>query len=544
MKVLEETPDEYESGISSLTAGTLEEVYTKILSHIEEGDNVLELGCGPGTLAVLAAKKRANVIAIDISEKMIAHAKEKGLNEGVSENIKFITGDITNIETILPKMKFDIIISTLALSELRHLEQQLVFNQCWKILTPEGKVAFADEVKPKGWGYKRLVYSVKRSIYATATYWKTKKTTSAIERFSERLIATGFETLHQELFVGDTFELLIAQKHLTRPLPVFLSDQKMRGVKGWIRGFFCVLRAGSVLIPIESGLYIYGNPTDQSPVLVTANYQLTVRRVGSALQEQDVYLLVADAMGENVWCAARGDKFSTNEVVEVIKATRIGELVSHRRLILPQLAAGGIDHREVRDTIGWKARFGPVYAKDIPQYLQTGKKTEKQRTISFDLRERLEMAFQQSFFLSKFLFFWLFVVGLLGRIILPNFDLFEIFILLLPILWLSYIVFALFFPLFPTKSFLKRSILYGVLLAFLLSTFGGLWNPQVTIINVSQWFVIGFALGHFLGMDYSGASPISKPTEIDEEYPTMIILLGASLVILLALTIVGLVITW
>jgi ubiquinone/menaquinone biosynthesis C-methylase UbiE len=543
MKVLEEIPEEYESRISSLTSGTLEEVHNRILGLIKESDRVLELGCGPGSLAIRCAKKGANVVAIDISEKMINYAMEKSQREGVTDRIKFITDDFTRLDILFANEKFDAIISTLALSELRHLEQQLVFDQCWEILVDEGLVAFADEVKPTGWGKNSLVYSLKRVFYTTITYWKTKRTTSAINRFSDRIEQTGYKIIQSEHFAGNSFQLITAIKQSNKHPPRFLSDQILRGIRGWIRGVLCVLRAGSALIPIEPGLYIYGNPTEKSPVMVTANYQLTVRRVSTALQQQNSYLLVADTMGENVWCAARGDKFSTKEIAEVIKATRINELVEHRRIILPQLAAGGIDHRDVKKETGWKARFGPVYARDIPAYLQTGKKDEKQRSVSFRLRERFEMALQQSFFLSKFFFLWLFLTGLIGKMIFPSFYLFEINVLLLPILWLSYLLFALLFPIFPTRSFLKRSIMYGFFLAILFAAFGQ-YVHYGNLIWMSQLFVVGFAMGHFLGMDYSGATPISKPTDIDKEYPTMIILLGTTLLILLVLTCLGLIVDW
>ncbi|UCG01944.1 MAG: methyltransferase domain-containing protein [Candidatus Heimdallarchaeota archaeon] len=539
MKVLEETPDEYESGIIKLTAGKISEVYEKILEHVNEGSHVLDLGCGPGTLAVLCAKKGAHVVAIDFSEEMITFAYEKGRQEEVLENLTFLQGDITQLDTLLPERKFDLIVSTLALSELRHLEQQLVFDQCWELLTKEGKIAFADEVKPHKWGIKRLIYSIRRFFYAVATYWKTKKTSRALKRFQQRLKASGFETLQIERFVRDTFELIISQKQPTKPPPTVLSDQKLRGIRGQTRNISCILRAGSALIPIEPGLYIYGNPSEKSPVLVTANYQRTVRIVGRVLKNQDAYLLVADTMGENVWCAARGDKFGLREVAEVIKATRIEEQVQHRKLILPQLTAGGIDHREVKATTGWSCRFGPIYAKDISLYLASGKKTEKQRTISFKTRERLEMALQQSYFLSKFFFFWFFLIGIVGINILPQVTLFSIAILLFPMIWLVYLFFALIFPLFPTRSFLRRGIYYGGLLTIIFLGIGKVL--EYTLVGMSQWAVIGFAIGMFLGMDYSGATPISKPTEIDEEYPTMIILLGISLILLLVLTVIGLI---
>ncbi|MHA2292110.1 MAG: corrinoid protein-associated methyltransferase CpaM [Candidatus Hodarchaeales archaeon] len=539
MKVLEESPDEYETGISKLTAGMIEEIYKRILAHIKVGDEVLELGCGPGTFSILCAKKGAKIVAIDISEKMITFAKEKSREMDVSDSIQFILGDFTSFERFLPKQKFNVIVSTLALSELRHLEQQFVFNQSWNILTNEGIVAFADEVKPPTWGYKRFIYSVKRFFYSITTYWKTKKTTKAIIRFKERLIGAGFQVSESSHFLKDTLELVIGQRMKTQPPPAILSDQKMRGIRGIIRSGLCNLRAGSALIPIEPGLYMYGNTTKKSPVLVTANYQRTIRIVGSALQNQDVFLLALDTLGENVWCAARGDKFNSNVLLEAINSSRVEEFVDHRRLILPQLAAGGIDHSEIKKLSGWSVKFGPVYAKDIPIYLESGMKTRDQRKISFDLRERLEMAIQQSFFLSKFFFFWIFLVGLIGTIFLPQISLFSKAVLLLPMLWISYLIFGLIFPLFPTKSFFRRSILFGIMLAVISTTIGIFFDK--TLIGTSQWTVISFALGHFLGMDYSGASPISKPSEIDDEYPNMIILLGICLGILLILAVVGLI---
>jgi len=540
MKVLEETPDEYESGIVKITSGMIKEVYERILDFIEEGHEIIDLGCGPGTLAILCAKKGAQVVAIDASEEMIMFATEKSQKEGVSDNITFIHGDITQLEALFPQKKFDFIVSTLALSELRHLEQQLVFNQCWDLLKEEGKIAFADEVIPSNWGMKRLIYSIKRKFYSITTYWKTKKTTHDVKRFQQRLESSGFESLQTHQFASDTLELNIYQRMMTKPPPPVLSDHIVRGIKGRIRNIFCILRSGSSLIPIEAGLYTYGNPTNQSPVLITANYQRTVSIVSEAIKNQDVYLLVADSLGENVWCAARGDKFGLKEVTEVIKATRIEELVQHKKVILPQLAAGGINHRELKTTIGWSSKFGPIYAKYIPQYLKTGKKTEKQRTITFDLRERLEMAVQQSYFLSKFFFFWVFILGLVGWYVFPTISVFTIFFLSLPLVWVVYILFAILFPLFPTESFLKRGVQFGGLLLVLFAGIG--LGLEGTIIEICQWAVLGYAMGIFLGMDYSGASPISKPTEIDKEYPTMIILLGGCLIVFLILVTIGLLI--
>ena len=135
-----------------------------------------------------------------------------------------------------------------------------------------------------------------------------------------------------------------------------------------------------------------GNPGRSSPVLVTSNYDLTVRRVCRALKDVDCYLLVAPAGGIDVWCAAGGGKFTIDSIVSILKTSRIAELVDHRMLILPQLCANGINLVELAKRTGWSAVFGPVNAADIPAYLQEGHCSERMMRVTYTVRERLEMA--------------------------------------------------------------------------------------------------------------------------------------------------------
>ena len=144
--------------------------------------------------------------------------------------------------------------------------------------------------------------------------------------------------------------------------------------------------------PTRPRLIRIGNPGRRSPVLVTTNYDLTVRRVRRALDGVDCWLLVAPAGGVDVWCAASGGRFTIESIISILKTTRIGELVDHRRLILPQLCATGINLFELRRRTGWAGVFGPVQAEDVPEYLRTRRKPEAMMRVPFALRERLEMA--------------------------------------------------------------------------------------------------------------------------------------------------------
>lgn len=145
--------------------------------------------------------------------------------------------------------------------------------------------------------------------------------------------------------------------------------------------------------PTRTGLRAIGNPTPESPVLVTCNYDLTVRKLTRALRGQDVWIVVAPSSGINVWCAAAGGHFSTHSVVTALKTSGISNRVGHRTAILPQLSATGVLSRDVRKRTGWRVEFGPVYIKDIPEYLETGRRvTDEMRHVYFSVRQRLEMA--------------------------------------------------------------------------------------------------------------------------------------------------------
>lgn len=140
---------------------------------------------------------------------------------------------------------------------------------------------------------------------------------------------------------------------------------------------------------VDPGLYALGEPTPESPVAVTANYALSFDAVRTSLDGLDAYILVLDTQGVNVWCAAGRGIFSTDELVHWIEKVRLSEIVSHRIVILPQLSAPGVAAHEVKKRAHFKVEYGPVRAKDLPEYLKTRQATPEMRRVRFGLRDRL-----------------------------------------------------------------------------------------------------------------------------------------------------------
>ncbi|MFC1830164.1 copper oxidase, partial [Thermodesulfobacteriota bacterium] len=145
--------------------------------------------------------------------------------------------------------------------------------------------------------------------------------------------------------------------------------------------------------PTNVGLHRIGNPGPDSPVLVTCNFDLTVKRLRHTLFGLDLWLLVSDSKGVNVWCAAGAGVYNTHSVVSVVKTSGIEDKVNHRTLILPPLSAPGIKAADVTAQTGWRVKWGPVYAKDIPRYIADNfKRDERMKRVQYDLKERLDTA--------------------------------------------------------------------------------------------------------------------------------------------------------
>lgn len=141
------------------------------------------------------------------------------------------------------------------------------------------------------------------------------------------------------------------------------------------------------------GLYAVGQPGPDAPVLCTGNFTLTVRRMKDVLAGHDAWLLVANSDGINVWCAAGGGHLTHHDVIAALRSSGVERRVDHRTIVLPQLAATGVERRRIREATGWKPVWGPARLEDLPGFLERGLKVKKrERSMRFPLWERLEMS--------------------------------------------------------------------------------------------------------------------------------------------------------
>ncbi len=264
--------------------------------------------------------------------------------------------------------------------------------------------------------------------------------------------------------------------------------------------------------PYKTGLIKIGNPGRDAPVLLTGNFRLTVERVRRAIEGIDAYLLVANSRGVNVWCAATGGHLTNHDVVSVLKTSGIAELVDHRQVILPQLAATGIEGKVINNKTGWTVVWGPVYATSIPQFLGGGlQKTPEMRTVRFAWPQRLEMAVA-----------WAFPISLMSPLVLPFWK--EGVLPLVGFVWGAAFVIFLTFPLYQGRlrtteknvgliffDFGKRGVPLFLWIFFMLGLIGySVLASEFSWGLVFRWGLSSLIVLLILGLDLMGSTPIYK----------------------------------
>lgn len=69
--------------------------------EVPENGLILDLACGIGRISIPLAKNGYNVVGIDLSPLYIKRATEYAEEEGVSDNTRFIAGDMRTVSTVL-----------------------------------------------------------------------------------------------------------------------------------------------------------------------------------------------------------------------------------------------------------------------------------------------------------------------------------------------------------------------------------------------------------------------------------------------------------
>jgi len=121
---------------------------------------------------------------------------------------------------------------------------------------------------------------------------------------------------------------------------------------------------------LAPGVIDIGSPNESSPVMVTCNFQETVRLLEKILKICGVsgYLVMSDTKGYSVDNAIEEKRFTPFEILKAINESEIGSSVNHRNLIIPGLARHIAS--QIKQTTGWEILVGPVSGLELPLFLK------------------------------------------------------------------------------------------------------------------------------------------------------------------------------
>ncbi|MEN6518988.1 MAG: mercury methylation corrinoid protein HgcA [Methanospirillum sp.] len=284
---------------------------------------------------------------------------------------------------------------------------------------------------------------------------------------------------------------------------------------------------------VEPGLYRLSRPAADSPVFASANYTLSFDALRSALAGVDAWILVLDTKGINVWCAAGKGTFGTDELVRRIRAAGLESVVSHRKIIVPQLGAPGIAAPEVARRSGFAVEYGPLRARDLPEYLKTHTAIPAMRRVEFPIADRIvlapvELVLALPMFLAAIVLWYL--AGPVAALAAAS------------AILTGTVLFPILLPFVPTRDFSTKGLILGAIVAlpfaFSFGTSPALpsWAAALSAVTV---LLVMPAVVAYLALNFTGSSTFTSRTGVKKEIfryvPVMAVMVVAGLLAGIAL---------
>ena len=264
---------------------------------------------------------------------------------------------------------------------------------------------------------------------------------------------------------------------------------------------------------VPTGIYAVGNPGDKAPVLVTADYKLTFDLLRKELSGLDLWILVIDTKGINVWCAAGKGTFGNYELLKVLNKVKLKELISHNTLILPQLGAPGIAAHVIKKA-GFQVVYGPVRAEDIREFLGNGMvKTESMKRVRFDFKDRLVLTPMEFIPDLKYAAPFLPLIFIFNLLIISNKTIGEIVILTLinyiPLfiaLVAGSVLVPILLPYVPFRAFSLKGLTLGLIWSFAFYKIYSLFLiPDSILVKIAYICYILF-ISSYSALQFTGSS--------------------------------------
>ncbi|MDO5734452.1 MAG: class I SAM-dependent methyltransferase [Eubacteriales bacterium] len=172
-----------------------QEIAKEMAEFLEAGQDILEIGSGPGSLSRFIAPHCAQLTVTDYSQGMLNEAIK---NLDSFDNLSFKREDASNLS--FPDESFDCIV----ISNVLHIipNPELALQEASRVLKGDGKVLIINFLRNKNFKSKAIYKMLNLSGCKTYSKWDYPAFIDFVKR-------SGFSIAHEKLFTGSLDTLLL-----------------------------------------------------------------------------------------------------------------------------------------------------------------------------------------------------------------------------------------------------------------------------------------------------------------------------------------------
>lgn len=135
-----------------------------VAAAVATGDRVLDCGAGTGSTGLLAAQKigeSGKVVLFDMSDGMLAIAKEKAAKDKMQDHVEFKTGDMLGLP--FEGNSFDVVLSTYSMCPV--YDPARAAKELYRVARPGGRIGVAHSTDPETPRVKWLADRVEHIVW-------------------------------------------------------------------------------------------------------------------------------------------------------------------------------------------------------------------------------------------------------------------------------------------------------------------------------------------------------------------------------------------
>lgn len=182
----------------------------------------------------------------------------------------------------------------------------------------------------------------------------------------------GYPTLSYPVKnLPESLEISIASSQLAKYANIIiLNTDESYGILPLLTLRQSIYSDPTVPATVAPGLYIEGQPDEESPIMITGNFAMTYSMVSGDIRSANInaHLLVADSQGFSIGVACLLGTVTENEIASRLKESGVLDKVKHNYLVIPGLMES--IKTKIEEATKMQVIVGPNDSRYIPKFMQ------------------------------------------------------------------------------------------------------------------------------------------------------------------------------